>query len=157
MSLVKWGFIGLLALPVAELVVFIVVALSIGWLLALALFLATSLIGMMVLKRSGADLHRFRSDLARQGAGAIHLETPSLAAMIGGILLVVSGLYHRYRGRAAVAAMGPALGRQGDRPPVCTKPVRAPRAPRSSIWSPTSGIRFLKAGSTTKANQKRRP
>jgi UPF0716 family protein affecting phage T7 exclusion len=55
MSLVKWGFIGLLALPVAELLVFIVVALSIGWLLALALFLATSLIGMMVLKRSGAD------------------------------------------------------------------------------------------------------
>jgi UPF0716 protein FxsA len=91
MSLVKWTFIGLLALPVAELIVFIVVALSIGWLLALALFLATSLIGMMVLKRSGADFQRFRSDLARQGAGAIQLETPSLAAVIGGILLVIPG------------------------------------------------------------------
>ena len=91
MSLVKWAFIGLLTLPVAELVVFIVVALSIGWLLALALFLATSLIGMMVLKRSGADFQRFRSDLARQGAGAIQLETPSLAAVIGGILLVFPG------------------------------------------------------------------
>ena len=112
MSLVKWGFIGLLALPVAELLVFIVVALSIGWLLALALFLATSLIGMMVLKRSGADFQRFRSDLARQGAGAIQLETPSLAAMIGGIS-GVSGLYHRYSGRAALAAMGPALGSSG--------------------------------------------
>jgi UPF0716 protein FxsA len=91
MSLVKWAFIGLLALPVAELMVFIVVALSIGWLLALALFLATSLIGMMVLKRSGADFQRFRSDLARQGAGAFQLETPSLAAVIGGILLVIPG------------------------------------------------------------------
>jgi UPF0716 protein FxsA len=91
MSLVKWAFIGLLALPVAELVVFIVVALSIGWLLALALFLATSLIGMMVLKRSGADFQRFRSDLARQGAGAIQLEILSLAAVIGGILLVFPG------------------------------------------------------------------
>ena len=65
MSLVKWGFIGLLALPVAELVVFIVVALSIGWLLALALFLATSLIGMMVLKRSG---RRFPAIPVRPGA-----------------------------------------------------------------------------------------
>jgi UPF0716 protein FxsA len=91
MSLVKWAFIGLLALPVAELVVFIVVALSIGWLLALALFLATSLIGVTVLKRSGADFQRFRSDLARQGAGAIQLETPSLGAVIGGILLVIPG------------------------------------------------------------------
>jgi UPF0716 family protein affecting phage T7 exclusion len=91
MSLVKWGFMGLLALPVAELVVFMVVALSIGWLPALALFLATSLIGVMVLKRSGADFQRFRSDLARQGAGAIQLETPSFAAVIGGILLVIPG------------------------------------------------------------------
>ena len=91
MSLVKWGFIGLLALPVAELVVFILVALTIGWLWTIALFLATSLIGVMVLKRSGADLDRFRSDLASQGAGAIHLDSPRLAPMIGGILLVFPG------------------------------------------------------------------
>jgi UPF0716 protein FxsA len=91
MSLVKWGFIGLLALPVAELVVFILVALTIGWLWTIALFLASSLIGVMVLKRSGADLARFRSDLASQGAGAIHFKSPRLAPMIGGILLVFPG------------------------------------------------------------------
>jgi UPF0716 protein FxsA len=91
MSLVKWVFIGLLALPAAELVVFILVAMTIGWLWTLALFLGTSLIGVMVLKRSGAQLNRFRSDLASRGTAAIHLESPGLAAMIGGILLVFPG------------------------------------------------------------------
>jgi UPF0716 protein FxsA len=92
MSLVKWGFIGLLALPAAEIAVFILVALAIGWLWTIALFLATSVIGIIVLKRSGrADLDRFRSALTRDGAGAIHFEAPGLAAMIGGILLVFPG------------------------------------------------------------------
>ncbi len=92
MSLVKWGFIGLLALPVAELVVFVLVAMTIGWLWTIALFLATSLIGVMVLKRAGrADLARFKSAVASQGAAAIQLEGPGLAAMIGGILLVFPG------------------------------------------------------------------
>ena len=91
MSLVKWGFIGLLALPAAELVAFIVVALTIGWLWTIALFLATSAIGVMVLKCSGAKLDRFRSDLASQGTGAIHLDSPGLGAMLGGILLVFPG------------------------------------------------------------------
>jgi UPF0716 protein FxsA len=76
---------------VAELVVFILVALTIGWLWTIALFLATSLIGVTVLKRAGAELDRFRSDLTSQGAGAIHLDSPRLAAVIGGILLVFPG------------------------------------------------------------------
>ena len=33
MSLVKWGFIGLFLLPVAEMAAFVAVALAIGWLL----------------------------------------------------------------------------------------------------------------------------
>jgi UPF0716 protein FxsA len=116
MSLVKWGFIGLLALPAAELVVFILVALTIGWLWTIALFFATSLIGMMVLKRSGANLARFRSDLARQGAGAIHLDSPGLAAMIGGILLVFPGFITDIAGALLLLprvrrGIGAALGR----------------------------------------------
>jgi len=53
MSLVKWGFIGLLALPAAEITVFVVVALTIGWLRAFGLLLLTSVIGMIVLKQAG--------------------------------------------------------------------------------------------------------
>lgn len=92
MSLVKWGFIGLLALPAAEVAVFILVALTIGWLWTIAVFLATSLIGVIVLKHLGrADRDRFRSALASDGGRAIHLESSRLAAMIGGILLVLPG------------------------------------------------------------------
>jgi UPF0716 protein FxsA len=92
MSLVKWTFIGLLALPVAELVAFILVAQTIGWLRAIVLFLATSFIGVTILKRAGrAERDRFRAALASQGAAAIQLESPNLAVMIGGILLVFPG------------------------------------------------------------------
>jgi UPF0716 protein FxsA len=92
MSLVKWGFIGLLALPAAEITVFIVVALTIGWLRALALFLATSLIGMIVLKQAGRTAReRLRSELTRDGINAVHLESPGLATLIGGFLLVLPG------------------------------------------------------------------
>jgi UPF0716 protein FxsA len=92
MSLVKWGFIALLALPAAEIIVFVLVALAIGWQWTIILFLATSFIGFMVLKRSGrTELARFRSSVAGQGAAAIHFEAPGLAAMIAGILLVFPG------------------------------------------------------------------
>jgi UPF0716 protein FxsA len=92
MSLVKWAFIGLLVLPAAEIVVFIVVATLIGWFPAVALFIATSVAGVMLLKRSGrADLDRFRAAFARNGLRAVHLESPGFATIVGGILLVFPG------------------------------------------------------------------
>ena len=92
MSLVKWGFIGLLLLPVAEIASFIIVALLIGWLWAICLFLATTLLGLAILKRSGRrDVERFRSEFAKDGIYAIHLESPGLGPIIGGILLVIPG------------------------------------------------------------------
>jgi UPF0716 protein FxsA len=92
MSLVKWGFVGLLVLPVAEAATFIMVALLIGWLAAMAACLATSAIGLIVLRRAGrAGLDRFLAAFARDGIGAIHLESPGLATLTGGILLVLPG------------------------------------------------------------------
>jgi UPF0716 family protein affecting phage T7 exclusion len=65
---------------------------TIGWLWTVLLFLATSAIGVMVLKRTGrGDLDRFRAAVRQDGLRAIHLETPGLAAMVGGILLVFPG------------------------------------------------------------------
>ena len=55
MSLVKWGFIGLLVLPAAELATFLLVAALIGWLAAAMLFVATSVAGVMLLRHSGRD------------------------------------------------------------------------------------------------------
>lgn len=92
MSLVKWGFIGLFLLPVVEMAAFVAVALAIGWLPAVCLFLATSLLGLLMLRRAGRkDFDRFRDAFRRDGIRAIHLESPGLGPMIGGILLVFPG------------------------------------------------------------------
>ena len=92
MSLVKWGFIGLLVLPAAELATFLLVAALIGWLAAAMLFVATSVAGVMLLRHSGRDnLDRLRAAFAQEGFRAVHLETPGVAAMLGGILLVFPG------------------------------------------------------------------
>ena len=92
MSLVKWTLIGLLVLPAAELVAFFLVAALIGWLWAAGLFIATSIAGALLLRRFGrADLDRLRTAFARDGIRALHLETPGMATMLGGILLIFPG------------------------------------------------------------------
>ena len=68
MSLLKWTIIGLLVLPAAELLAFLLVAALIGWLWAAALFVATSVAGVLLLRQSGrADMHRVRNAFARDG------------------------------------------------------------------------------------------
>ena len=92
MSLVKWTLIGLLVLPAAELFAFFLVAALIGWLWAAGLFIATSIVGALLLRRFGrADLDRLRTAFARDGIRALHLETPGMATMLGGILLIFPG------------------------------------------------------------------
>src|SRR5438045_4057371 len=92
MSLAKWVFIVVVLLPAAEIAVFILLVLSIGWLWTLALFLGTSLVGVWLLKRCGREkLNQFGAALQQHGVRAIHLESPGLAPMIGGILLVIPG------------------------------------------------------------------
>ena len=92
MSLVKWTLIGPLVLPAAELFAFFLVAALIGWLWAAGLFIATSIAGVLLLRRFGrADLDRLRTAFARDGIRALHLETPGMATMLGGILLIFPG------------------------------------------------------------------
>ncbi len=63
MSLVKWTLIGLLVLPAAELFAFFLVA-ALLW--AAGLFIATSIAGVLLLRRFGrADLDRLRTAFAR--------------------------------------------------------------------------------------------
>ena len=65
---------------------------AIGWFRAVCLFLATSLLGLLILRRSGrSDIDRFRDAFRRDGIRAIHLESPGLGPMLGGILLVFPG------------------------------------------------------------------
>src|SRR5262245_58653424 len=92
MSLVKWAFIGVLLLPAAEVLAFLLVVALIGWLPAAALFIATSILGVYLLKRSArADFDRLRATLAHEGLRGMHLDTPGAATMLGGILRVLPG------------------------------------------------------------------
>jgi UPF0716 protein FxsA len=92
MSLVKWTLIGLLLLPVAELLALLIAAALMGWPLAIGLFIATSVIGVMLLRRCGrGDLDRLRAAIARDGIGAIRVDSPGAASLLGGILLVFPG------------------------------------------------------------------
>lgn len=101
MSLVKWGFIGLLLLPAAELAAFVLVAATVGWFRAAVLLVTTTVLGVLLLRRSGREnLRRLRAAFARDGLRAVHLETPGAAAVLGAILLVVPGFITDLMGAA---------------------------------------------------------
>jgi UPF0716 protein FxsA len=132
MSFVKWAFVGLLVLPIAEIMTFIVVSVIFGWLQTVMLFVATTVLGIYVLKRCGrADLNRLRSAVTKGGLRAIHLDTPGLGAIVGSVLLIIPGFLTdilglllfvpRLRGWIG-ATLGATLGR-----------ARRERRPRSPV------------------------
>src|SRR5260221_8926306 len=129
MSLVKWTLIGLLVLPAAELFAFFLMAALIGWLWAAGLFIATSIVGVLLLRRFGrADLGGLRTAFARDGIRALHLETPGMATMLGGILLIFPGFI--------TDLLGAALLLPAVRPRQNSRRSRAvPGVPRATIAS----------------------
>ncbi len=91
MSVGKWIAFGLVALPAAELVTFVLVAASIGFGPALALVIATSLFGIAVLRRQGrARLDALRASASGAGLGTGFAGDDAIAT-IGAILLVLPG------------------------------------------------------------------
>ena len=99
MSLVKWTFVLLVLLPAAEIAAFALVALFVGVLWASLLFVATSLLGLCLLRWSGrSDFDRMRGALKQEGLLAVHLETPGVAGLLGGILLVFPGFITDFLG-----------------------------------------------------------
>jgi len=129
MTVVKWAFIGLLLLPTAEFVVFVAVAAAIGWVWAGLLFVATSVIGVLLLRRSGRrDLARFRAAVKTGGIASVRVDGPGVGPLIGGILLVFPGFITDVLG--ALMLLGPirrwaaaAIGR------AFRKPAGQPRRP----------------------------
>jgi len=76
----------------AEMAALILVAWAIGWSWAFALFIGTSVLGLLLLRKSGrGHWDRFRQAVSQRGLRAIHLETPGVAPIVGGILLVFPG------------------------------------------------------------------
>jgi UPF0716 protein FxsA len=96
MNVAKWLLLALLALPLAELAVFIAVVAAIGFLWALALVAATSLAGAMVLRHAGGN-HIARVRVAMgQGLGegsftALQADSAGTFTLLAGILLLIPG------------------------------------------------------------------
>jgi UPF0716 protein FxsA len=106
MSLVKWIFIGLLGLPAAELICFLVVAAVVGWLWAAILLITTSALGVVLLKQSGRrDLARLADRLRSDGLAGLQLRSPEVANTLGAALLVVPGFLTDVLGAALLVGV----------------------------------------------------
>jgi UPF0716 protein FxsA len=103
MNVAKWLLLGLLALPLAELAAFIAVAAAYGFVLALALVLAGSIAGGMILRHAGGN-HIARVRMAmnqglEQGSfTALRADGTGGLILVSGILLVIPGLITDFMG-----------------------------------------------------------
>lgn len=92
MSLLKWAIFGLLALPLAEVIVFVAVAVKIGFLAALALTVLTSMAGMAVIKSAGrGEFQRVRTALGDRVVTRVELDGRGFLTVVAGFLLLVPG------------------------------------------------------------------
>ncbi len=106
MSLLKWALVGLLILPAAEIGALILAVVAIGWPATVVLFVATSALGVFLLRKSGrGDLDRLRRGIGAEGLAGLHLETPGLAHVLGAILLVFPGFVTDLIGAALFVPM----------------------------------------------------
>lgn len=123
MNVAKWLLLGLLALPLMELAVFIAVAATIGFGWALGLVLAASLSGALVLRHSGGHhIARVRVAVAQGSFTSLQADGPGLLVLLAGFLLLIPGFITDVAGlllllsplRRALAA-GFGLGRPAAR------------------------------------------
>ena len=92
MNVAKWLLLTILMLPVAELIVFVVVAAAIGFGWALLLVLATSLTGGLILRQAGGNhIARVRTAMNQGTFTAIQADGVGAATLFAGILLLIPG------------------------------------------------------------------
>jgi UPF0716 protein FxsA len=90
--LLKWIIIAIVALPIAELALFILLAAAIGTLHAILLQLAISAAGVLVLRQAGsARLSQPSDEVSAQEPAGWRISGPKGILLIAGILLLVPG------------------------------------------------------------------
>jgi UPF0716 protein FxsA len=90
--MVKWIFIAIALLPIAEIAVFVAVVAHFGFLQAVAFTILTSAVGFLVLKHAGrAQLAQFRAAVGDGGMTVFETHAGSLLTVLGGLLLVLPG------------------------------------------------------------------
>lgn len=84
--------LGFLALPVAEIVAFALVADRLGWLWAVGLTLGAMAAGVVILTRVGrAGIARFRTSVADGRLTRVEVSTGSFLVVAGALMLIVPG------------------------------------------------------------------
>jgi UPF0716 protein FxsA len=104
MNVAKWLLLALLALPLAELAVFIAVASRIGFAWALLLVLAGMLAGGLVLRHAGGNhIARVRVAMDQGSFTALQADGSGGAILLAGILLLIPGFITNVLGLAVLA------------------------------------------------------
>ena len=92
MNVAKWLLYALLLLPLAELAAFIAVAATIGFLWALALLVAGSFAGALILRHAGGNhIARMRVVLGDNRFTALEADSAGTLTLIAGFLLLIPG------------------------------------------------------------------
>ena len=110
--MVKRVIIAVLLLPVAEIVVFLLVAALVGFLGAFALMLATTLAGVVVLRQAGRGrIAQFRVAVSDAEITGVEANTAGFLTVLAGFLLVLPGFLTDFIGVALL--IGPVRRRCG--------------------------------------------
>ena len=105
MWLLKWAIFGLLALPVAELVVFIAIAAYLGLPAAVLLTILTSLAGAAVIRNAGrGEVARTRAAFGDGIVTRLALDGPGVLTVVAGFLLLLPGFLTDIIGAALLLA-----------------------------------------------------
>jgi UPF0716 protein FxsA len=92
MNVAIWLLTAVLALPLAEIVVFVVVAAVVGFVWAALALIATSLIGSAMLRFSGgAHIARIRGVIGEERVAALKADNAGTMYLIAAILLLIPG------------------------------------------------------------------
>ena len=93
MNVAKWLLLGMVALPVLEVAVFIMVAAAWGFFQALGLVVLGSLAGVMVLRRAGGNhIARVRVAMSEGSFSSLQADSQGGFILLAGILFVIPGL-----------------------------------------------------------------
>ncbi|MFB9732660.1 FxsA family protein [Ornithinimicrobium kibberense] len=140
----RWLLIGMLALPLVELVVLVLVGQQIGFWWTLALVVGVGLVGAWLGRRESGRTYRALQEAVRSGRPPADEVTDAILVMIGAFLLVLPGFVSDLLGLAAVLPFTrptarrlfqAAVARQADR--VTAGMVGGPGAAGTSWGSPT--------------------
>ena len=92
LSWAKWLLLGILILPVAEIVVFVAIATQIGFASAFVIQFACSLLGVAMIRSVGrVRLGRLRSQFGESLIRTAQFDEADLARLVAGVLLIVPG------------------------------------------------------------------